>query len=589
MPQCLDFKLWGGDLRVRFGPPRALGVLRDRKKEPMPGLWVHLADNPDFFKGFEVEKGTYIESLLYDEKFDEQGKGLWRILDTEERKKTGLWVLAKLVAVSDEHLKWWLDDGPGAVAQRRFSLHFCVVGANACTSTKRRRSLEFHTDYFRFLTTDEVTDMKVSWMKDAVAKPDIEGEVAKLAGSSGSGVKKAKGKAKASPASGNLDWDDDGDLDLPELEGDDAKKGGNVRERLTALRKEVGEPLADAEKAEGKKEAAKEKGEKKRKKKSRSRSRKKSKKRALASDSSPDKYVRPKWFGRTTVVSSSSSSYDDDDGAEAQTGKKEKDAKEKSSSKSSKKGNKKKKKKKRKLADRGPFSAGPVQRYDGKAEGEPSETEDEAEEGQVFRAGVSQKSRQLQLIEYAEKYPGRLTARLLGKMRQVLAREETPLNQQQGQNLTPPVASAYFLTVILNQYKDRINLRTSRELRSLAKSLDLIVQNAPERAADVLAQRIKSIEVSLADQSWGRAQHVELIPAEGAVLLDKDELAMATKEQNDDYKMRNNQGFIGWRQDQPRGNPQDKGKSKGKGKNKKGKNSGANWGAPAEAEKTPPA
>ena len=422
-------------------------------------------------------------------------------------------------------------------------------------------------------------------MKAPEAKADTDAEVAKLTGSVAPGSKKqAKPKTGAAPA--GLDGDDDEDLDLAPPEGENEKSGDNVKKKLTALRAEVGNALegADAKAKKADKDVEK---DKKKKKRSRSRSRKKTKRKELASESSQDKYARPKWFGKTTVVSSSTTSSDDDQTAEAEKDKKKKDRKEKDSSKSSGKRRKKKKKRKEKGADRGPFSAGPVQRYDGKQKDSLSD-EDVEGEGQVFQAGVSQKSRQLQLIEYAEKFPGRLTARLLGKMKQVLAREETPLNQQHGQNLTPPVASAYFLTVIQNQYKDRLNLRTSRELRSLTKSLDLIVQNAPERAADVLSQRIKSIEVSLADQGWGRAQHVELIPAEGAVLLDKDELAMATKEQNDEFKMRNHQGLLGWRPPQQKGDPQEKGKSKGKGKNKKGKNSGGNWNTATEPEKPPP-
>ena len=43
---------------------------------------------------------------------------------------------------------------------------------------------------------------------------------------------------------------------------------------------------------------------------------------------------------------------------------------------------------------------------------------------QVFRAGRSGTSKHLLLQEYAEKHPGRLTARLLKKMKGILAREE---------------------------------------------------------------------------------------------------------------------------------------------------------------------
>lgn len=44
-----------------------------------------------------------------------------------------------------------------------------------------------------------------------------------------------------------------------------------------------------------------------------------------------------------------------------------------------------------------------------------------------------------------------------------------------------------------------------------------------------MSQRFKALELSLADQGWSRAQHVELIPSEGATLLDKDEALMAPR------------------------------------------------------------
>ena len=81
-----------------------------------------------------------------------------------------------------------------------------------------------------------------------------------------------------------------------------------------------------------------------------------------------------------------------------------------------------------------------------------------------------------------------------------------------------------------------MSLRTSRELRSTAKALDLTAQGITDRAADALSQRYKALDMSLADRNWSQAQHIELIPAEQAVLTDHDEL-MATKEQSADLKM----------------------------------------------------
>ena len=105
----------------------------------MPGLWVDLADNPDFYKSFEPDRGTYIESSLYDEAHHDQGKGLWRINAVEEKKKDGMWAVAKLLAVSDPHLHWWLTEGAGKPFSRKFRLHFCLTLESECRKVEAAR------------------------------------------------------------------------------------------------------------------------------------------------------------------------------------------------------------------------------------------------------------------------------------------------------------------------------------------------------------------------------------------------------------------------------------------------------------------
>ena len=411
----------------------------------------------------------------------------------EDKRKSGLWTTAKLIAVSDTHLKWWLTEGPGAEAQRTFPLHFCLGPSGQCTKTKRRPEYEFHTDYFRSLTADEIANLKIPWMKSAEAKSDMEAEVAKLTGTPSGAAAQKKGNPRASGKDAALDWSPSDDQD-GQGDGDSILKGDDVRKKLQALKEDL-KGDGKVKKKDGKEKDKGMKSKKERDRRGRSRSRGRQKKRDLASASSQDKYARGKWFGKVTQVSSSStSSSSDKKGAEAQDKGKSKKKDKKA------KGSKKKKRRKDKAADHGPFSAGPLQRYDGKASGSESLSSDEKEESSVFRAQVSQKSRQLQLQEYSLKYPRQLTARLLRKMQHFLAREDTPMQQIEGLNMTPAVATSYLLTVTMVQYKERLNMRTLRELKSLSKALDLIVQGSSERAADVIAHRVKSIEVSLADQ-----------------------------------------------------------------------------------------
>ena len=202
--------------------------------------------------------------------------------------------------------------------------------------------------------------------------------------------------------------------------------------------------------------------------------------------------------------------------------------------------------------------------------------DDSASQG--FQAAPSRKSKQLQLLEYAQKNPGRLASRLLTKMRTLLAREE---GQSGHENLTPATATNYFLTVLLPLHRDKLNLRVQQEFRTIAKALDLIAMGAQEEAADVLAQRMKALELMVADQSWARAAHIELLPPEGATLVEPDESWVATREHIQESKLRAWKGKgLGKETD-----------GKGKALEEKGKGKGQKWTSrmtwgiqPAEAE-----
>ena len=544
----------------------------------MPGLWVHLKDNPDFFKDFSFGKGEYFECTLYDSSHQEQGKGVWRIISPETKKKDGIWAMAKLVAVTDDHLVWWLTEGGGRDASRKFWLHFCAGDVPNCGKTKRKPEEEFHTDYFRALDTSDLVNLRVAWFKSEPAKEDIADEVAKLTGGAPRGGRK-KGPKPGQSNRGDLDWsmsDHESPPDLPAGEDD------GLRRRLAVLKRQTaGEPAGHRGDPGGKhKDRKRDKSPSKHKRRSRDRRR----------GGSPEKAKdQPLWFGKR--VSPSPCGEASSESTRARSTRKDKKKQVRSRSPSSEKKKKKKRAKKDHQADRGPYGVGQRRRYDGKSSGDLS-TEDETgqPDDQVFRAGPSSTSKHLQLQEYAEKRPGRLTARLLNKMRDILAREEGPMHQGAGTNLTPSAASSYFLTVIVPQYKERLTLRTSRELRTTAKALDLLAQGRADRAGDVLSQRYKALELYLADQTWSRAQFLELIPPEGATLVEKDEMLMASKEQTVEQRMRATLGTPQWRapsKGDVKGD--EKGKSKGKGKGKKGRGPGNNWTHQQESEKPPAA
>jgi hypothetical protein len=84
--------------------------------------------------------------------------------------------------------------------------------------------------------------------------------------------------------------------------------------------------------------------------------------------------------------------------------------------------------------------------------------------------------------------------------------------------------------------RERLNLQ--REMRTVAKSLDLIAMGEAQRAAGALAQRLKALELMVDNQSWGRAAHIELLPAEGTTLVEPDESWVAMREHVLENKLR---------------------------------------------------
>eukprot|EP00438_Fugacium_kawagutii_P012792 Skav211672 [mRNA] locus=scaffold216:125247:126899:+ [translate_table: standard] len=549
----------------------------------MPGPWIFLKENKDFYESLAIPRGSYLDTHLYDGSHQPQGFGLWRVSSCDKKRKEGWWMEARLIAVSDDHLNWWLRDGPGGGKNRKFHLHLCTEAEASCRKTKKQPDYEFHTDYFRILDVGDIHEKCLPWAKAGRAKEDLEAEQARLQGAAPGGK---GGPSGSKPSAGGLNFS----VSDEENADSNQEDAADIRKKLDALKKQVDKELPEGkdnkEKGKDPKKAKKDdknkakKSSKKKKKGSAKKSKQKKRKRSR-SGSRPD--VR--WFGRARKGSppsstQSSSSSEGDSSGSSDTGPKSK--------KSSGAKGKKSKKRKRSEADRGPYGVGTRLRYDGKSAGSDSDGSDEDDTESHFRAGLSTRSQQLQLLEYAEKKPGMLASRLLQKMKKILARQESPLSLQDGRDLTPSTGTSYYLTVLIPQYRDRLSLRTSRELRSTAKALDLIAQGRQDKAADVLAQRYKALEVSLADQSWSRAQHLELIQAEGAVLTEHDELVMATKEQKEEIRMKNMVAASSWRPPRTDYKGDEKGKSKGQGNGKKGQKTSPQGGGGTENDKPPP-
>jgi hypothetical protein len=156
---------------------------------------------------------------------------------------------------------------------------------------------------------------------------------------------------------------------------------------------------------------------------------------------------------------------------------------------------------------------------------------DASDEEDFQDAPTSHGSKHLQLVEYANKFPGRLASRLLLRMKDALGREGGATSAHAVSEGAPVVATPYFLGIMIPHYNAaQMPHRLRREMRTMCLFLNLLASNQAPRAADLVAQRIKALERSMVDNNWWRAQHLELIPSEGATLIDRDEEMMIALE-----------------------------------------------------------
>lgn len=176
--------------------------------------------------------------------------------------------------------------------------------------------------------------------------------------------------------------------------------------------------------------------------------------------------------------------------------------------------------------DRGPFGAGEaldVSRDEVTGDESSSDRQD-------FRvASSSGISQHLKLMNYARRLPGRLSRRLRRRMADLLALEG-------GADSTQGIANLYYLTLLAPAYRSAICYRSLRECRTLCLVLDLLAKHKVEEATDLVSQRLKAVELSMADQGWDRAVHLELVPAEAAGLIDKSEAWAASRERELDQR-----------------------------------------------------
>ena len=132
------------------------------------------------------------------------------------------------------------------------------------------------------------------------------------------------------------------------------------------------------------------------------------------------------------------------------------------------------------------------------------------------------------LLEKAQKQPGKLLRSGLEQMGRYMA-SRVGDGQGGGASWREQKVTAYLSQVLFTQCPPQaMGVRNSRELLTLAEAIDQLMAENFASVGDILMQRFKATESSLAD-GWMVARHQELIRPEHASLTSPQEKAFAAR------------------------------------------------------------
>ncbi|CAE7944910.1 unnamed protein product, partial [Symbiodinium necroappetens] len=143
-----------------------------------------------------LKVGDYLEFHAKDVSHTKQGTVLGRVDKIEPRTSEGQWAEMTFLAVSDDHLLWWLNSGSGKDENWEFEVHFCKSGERSCRKSRRSRALDFHTDKFRNVPLGHLADHRIDWVKKSPCKKYVDEEVARMSG------QRPKGQDETHPDTG---------------------------------------------------------------------------------------------------------------------------------------------------------------------------------------------------------------------------------------------------------------------------------------------------------------------------------------------------------------------------------------------------
>ena len=101
-----------------------------------------------------------------------------------------------------------------------------------------------------------------------------------------------------------------------------------------------------------------------------------------------------------------------------------------------------------------------------------------------------------------------------------------------------PTSWTNYVHQILRPQFPSMGARNSRELDTLGEIMDRLAVGEFGRAADLVTQRFKAVEMALHDGDWTRATHLELLPDPKRLLASRDEEELIARELRDKMKLK---------------------------------------------------
>ena len=134
----------------------------------------------------------------------------------------------------------------------------------------------------------------------------------------------------------------------------------------------------------------------------------------------------------------------------------------------------------------------------------------------------------------ARVHPGRHLEELLAKMQTYLSDRQGP---QDGDHSLRRIVTSYLTSVLLPSKSD-MGLRNTRELRTLAEALDLLIVGDIAGCGDLLSRRFKAVELASMEGNWNVARHLEGIAEGGVSATNIKERAYAAKLEKEELALK---------------------------------------------------